>query len=161
MQVVGEYEDGTTALAGLRARPPDLVFLDVQMPGMSGLDVLAALSAHQRPLTILLTAHEGFAVAADDPIQGELTLHQWAAGMRRQKLAPDMRKLMGTEGFYQSAPSRAYTVAGSFLRFLADTYGAEKVRVLYAHADFQQAYGRPLNDLVTEWERYVDALPLD
>jgi two-component system LytT family response regulator len=64
VQVVGEYEDGTTALAGLQARPPDLVFLDVQMPGMSGLDVLAALPAHQRPLTILLTAHEGFAVAA-------------------------------------------------------------------------------------------------
>lgn len=109
----------------------------------------------------LMGVIEGFAVAADDPIQGELTLHQWAAGMRRQKLAPDMRKLMGAEGFYQSAPSRAYTVAGSFLRFLADTYGPEKVRALYAHADFQKAYGRPLDDLVTEWERYVDALPLD
>jgi len=109
----------------------------------------------------LMGVIEGFAVAADDPIQGELTLHQWAAGMRRQKLAPDMRKLMGTQGFYQSAPSRAYTVAGSFLRFLADTYGPEKVRALYAHADFQLAYGRSLDELVTEWERYVDALPLD
>lgn len=109
----------------------------------------------------LMGVIEGFAVAADDPTQGELTLHQWAAGMRRQKLAPDMRKLMGTEGFYQSAPARAYTVAGSFLRYLADTYGAEKVRVLYAHADFQKAYARSLDDLVTEWERFVDALPLD
>jgi tetratricopeptide (TPR) repeat protein len=109
----------------------------------------------------LMGVIEGFAVAADDPIQGELTLHQWAAGMRRQQLAPDMRKLMGTEGFYQAAPSRAYTVAGSFLRYLADTYGPEKVRVLYAHADFQQAYGRPLNELVTEWEQHLDALPLD
>jgi tetratricopeptide (TPR) repeat protein len=72
-----------------------------------------------------------------------------------------MRKLMGTEGFYQSAPARAYTVAGSFLRYLADTYGAEKVRVLYAHADFQKAYGRSLDDLVTEWERFLDTLPLD
>jgi TPR repeat protein len=109
----------------------------------------------------LMGVIEGFAVAADDPIQGELTLHQWAAGMRRQKLAPDMRKLMGTEGFYQSAPARAYTVAGSFLRYLADTYGAEKVRGLYAYADFRQAYGRSLDDLVTEWERFLDALPLD
>ncbi len=109
----------------------------------------------------LMGVIEGFAVAADDPIQGELTLHQWAAGMRRQKLAPDMRKLMGTEGFYQAAPSRAYTVAGSFLRYLADTYGAEKVRVLYAHADFREAYGRPLDELVTEWEKHLDSLPLD
>jgi tetratricopeptide (TPR) repeat protein len=109
----------------------------------------------------LMGVIEGFAVAADDPIQGELTLHQWAAGMRRQKLAPDMRKLMGTEGFYQSAPARAYTVAGSFLRYLADTYGAQKVRVLYARADFRQAYGRSLDELVTEWERFLDSLPLD
>lgn len=109
----------------------------------------------------LMGVIEGFAVAADNPVQGDLTLHEWAAGMRRQKLAPDMRRLMGTEGFYQSAPARAYTVAGSFIRYLADTYGAEKVRVLYAHADFQKAYGRSLDDLVTEWERFLDSLPLD
>jgi two-component system LytT family response regulator len=64
LQVVGEYEDGTTALAGLQAQPPDLVFMDVQMPGMTGLDVLAALPPQQRPLAILLTAHDRFAVRA-------------------------------------------------------------------------------------------------
>ncbi|TQM16825.1 LytTR family two component transcriptional regulator [Pseudoxanthomonas sp. 3HH-4] len=64
LQVVGEYEDGTTALAGLQAQPPDLVFMDVQMPGMTGLDVLAALPSQQRPLAILLTAHDSFAVRA-------------------------------------------------------------------------------------------------
>lgn len=104
---------------------------------------------------------EGLAVAADGPVQGDLTLHQWAAGMRRQKLAPDMRKLMGPEGFYQSAPARAYTVAGSFLLYLAQTYGAPKLRTVYANGDFGEAYGRPLEELVTEWERHVDALPLD
>jgi hypothetical protein len=104
---------------------------------------------------------EGLAVAADGPVQGDLTLHQWAAGMRRQKLAPDMRKLMGPEGFYQSAPSRAYTVAGSFLLYLAETYGTPKLRAVYAHGDFPGAYGRPLDELVTEWEQHVDALPLD
>lgn len=60
----GEYENGPAALAGLREAPPDLVFLDVQMPGMSGLDMLAALPPEHRPLAILLTAHEGFAVRA-------------------------------------------------------------------------------------------------
>jgi hypothetical protein len=109
----------------------------------------------------LMGVIEGLAVAADDPVQGDLTLHQWAAGMRRQGLAPDMRGLMGPQGFYQSAPARAYTVAGSFLRYLADTYGADKLRAVYAHADFDAAYGRPLDELVTEWERTLDALPLD
>jgi tetratricopeptide (TPR) repeat protein len=109
----------------------------------------------------LMGVIEGYAVAADNPVQGELTLHQWAAGMRKQGLAPDVRKLVGPEGFYQSAPARAYTVVGSFLRYLADTYGAEKLRALYAHADFDAAYGRPLDALATEWEGYLDALPLD
>ncbi|HEY0096229.1 MAG TPA: hypothetical protein VGB96_18010, partial [Archangium sp.] len=38
----------------------------------------------------LMGVIEGFAVAADNPVQGDLTLHQWAAGMRKQKLAPDI-----------------------------------------------------------------------
>ncbi|MCP3141340.1 tetratricopeptide repeat protein [Pyxidicoccus xibeiensis] len=109
----------------------------------------------------LMGVIEGLAVASDGPVQGDLTLHQWAAGMRKQNLAPDMRKLMGPEGFYQSAPSRAYTVAGSFLLYLAETYGAAKLRAVYADGDFQEAYGRPLGELVTEWEGHVDALPLD
>jgi tetratricopeptide (TPR) repeat protein len=104
---------------------------------------------------------EGMAVAADNPVQGDLTLHEWAAGMRRQKLAPDIRKLVGPEGFYQSAPARAYTLVGSFLRHLADLHGSEKLRALYAHGDFQAAYGQPLDALATEWETYLDALPLD
>ncbi|WNG35280.1 hypothetical protein F0U61_17620 [Archangium violaceum] len=109
----------------------------------------------------LMGVIEGLAVAADNPVQGELTLDEWAAGMRRQKLAPDIRKLVGPEGFYQSAPARAYTLVGSFLRHLADTYGPEKLRVLYAHGDFEAAYGRPLDALATEWETYLDSLPLD
>ncbi|GAB3344032.1 LytR/AlgR family response regulator transcription factor [Marilutibacter aestuarii] len=64
VEVVGEYEEGAAALAGLQARGPDVVFLDVQMPGMTGLDVLAALTPSRRPLAILLTAHDSFAVRA-------------------------------------------------------------------------------------------------
>lgn len=62
--LAGEYADGPVALAGLLAQPPDVVFIDVQMPGMSGLDVLAALPPLLRPLAILLTAHDRFAVRA-------------------------------------------------------------------------------------------------
>lgn len=62
--LAGEYGDGAAALAGIEAVAPDLVFLDVQMPGMNGLDMLSALSPECRPLAILLTAHEGFAVRA-------------------------------------------------------------------------------------------------
>lgn len=62
--VVGEYADGVAALDGIRASRPDLVFIDVDMPGKSGLDVLAALAPGERPMAILLTAYDQFALAA-------------------------------------------------------------------------------------------------
>ncbi|HZJ52856.1 MAG TPA: hypothetical protein VFD38_01855 [Myxococcaceae bacterium] len=103
---------------------------------------------------------EGVAVAADDP-GGELTLHAWAAGMRRQALMPDLRSLVGPAGFWTAAPARAYIAAGSFLRFLRDTHGTERLQRLLAQGDFARVYGQSLDTLVTEWERMLDGLPLD
>jgi two-component system LytT family response regulator len=62
--LVAEYGDGDSALKGIAALRPDLVFMDVEMPGRSGLDVLAALAPAQRPMAILLTAYDSFAVQA-------------------------------------------------------------------------------------------------
>jgi tetratricopeptide (TPR) repeat protein len=108
----------------------------------------------------LMGVVEGLAVAADNPVD-ELTLHEWAAAMRKQGLAPDLRRLVNPFGFYASAAPRAYVLAGSFLRFLADTYGRDKLQKLYAEGDFDGVYGRPLPELVNAWEAYLDALPLE
>ncbi|NHZ44929.1 LytR/AlgR family response regulator transcription factor [Massilia aquatica] len=62
--LVGEFGDGASAYDGIVALKPDLVFMDVEMPGKSGLDVLAALAPAQRPMAILLTAYDGFALQA-------------------------------------------------------------------------------------------------
>lgn len=62
--LVGECTDGLSALAAVRTLAPDLLFLDVRMPGLSGLDVLEALPPERRPLTVLLTAYEQFALRA-------------------------------------------------------------------------------------------------
>ena len=64
LEVVGEFGDGDAALAGLAALRPDLAFVDVEMPGRSGIEVLAALPRAERPMAILLTAHDTFAVQA-------------------------------------------------------------------------------------------------
>ncbi len=64
VEVVGQYADGHAAVEGIRRLQPDLLVLDVQMPGMDGLDVLRSLAPQERPLAILLTAHETFAVSA-------------------------------------------------------------------------------------------------
>jgi len=63
-ELVAEYGDGDSASQGIEALRPDLVFVDVEMPGQNGLDVLAGLTPAQRPMAILLTAYDGFAVQA-------------------------------------------------------------------------------------------------
>lgn len=103
---------------------------------------------------------EGVAVAADDP-PGELSLHAWAAGMRRQGLLPDLRTQLGPAGFWSAAPARAYSAAGSFLRHLQEIQGTDRLHRLLAHGDFAGTYGRSLDALVSEWERMLDTVPLE
>jgi two-component system LytT family response regulator len=63
-ELVGEFGDGDSAHAGIAALRPDLVFVDIEMPGKTGLELLAALPPGQRPMAILLTAYDGFALQA-------------------------------------------------------------------------------------------------
>jgi two-component system, LytTR family, response regulator len=63
-EIIGECGSGTEALAVLRSTPLDLVFLDVEMPGCNGLQVLSELPAEGRPAVVFVTAHERFALDA-------------------------------------------------------------------------------------------------
>jgi two-component system LytT family response regulator len=44
VSVLGEFGDGSSALAFMQSQSPDLLFIDVEMPGLSGLDVVEALT---------------------------------------------------------------------------------------------------------------------
>ncbi len=63
VEVVGEAEDGVDAVEKIAALTPDLVLLDIQMPGASGLDVAASLG-QPRPAVIFCTAFDQYAVDA-------------------------------------------------------------------------------------------------
>jgi two-component system LytT family response regulator len=65
-EVIGECGSGPEAIAAIRSAAPDLVFLDMQMPGCDGLQVLAELDDDKRPAIVFATAHEKFAVDAFD-----------------------------------------------------------------------------------------------
>lgn len=62
--VVGECRDGREALSALAALAPDLVFLDVQMPGLDGLEVIRVHGPERMPAVVFVTAHDEFAVRA-------------------------------------------------------------------------------------------------
>ncbi len=62
IELAGEFEDAPSAISRLKKNDIDILFLDVEMPGMSGLELLKILP--DRPLTILVTAQAGYAVEA-------------------------------------------------------------------------------------------------
>ncbi len=64
VQVVGEAANGDAALSAIRQLHPDLVFLDIHMPGKDGLQVLEALDPDERPRVIFTTAYDRYAVRA-------------------------------------------------------------------------------------------------
>jgi two-component system, LytTR family, response regulator len=64
IEVIGECADGEEALAMIRATEPDLVFLDVQMPGLDGFGVLEALRDGRMPEIVFVTAYDQFALQA-------------------------------------------------------------------------------------------------
>jgi two-component system LytT family response regulator len=64
LSVIALCGDGYAALDAIRAHRPDAVLLDVQMPGLTGVEVVAALTDAERPPTIFVTAYDAFAVRA-------------------------------------------------------------------------------------------------
>lgn len=64
IEVVGEAVDGDDAIGQIRAAHPDLVFLDIRMPGKTGLDVVRSIGADAMPTTIFVTAYDQYAVEA-------------------------------------------------------------------------------------------------
>ena len=64
VRVVGEARNGEEALARIRELGPDLVLLDVQMPGMDGFAVVSALAPEERPAVVFVTAFSEYAIKA-------------------------------------------------------------------------------------------------
>lgn len=63
-EVVGECEGADQAIAAIADLAPDIVVLDIQMPGRSGFDVIREVGPERMPATVFVTAHEEFALQA-------------------------------------------------------------------------------------------------
>ena len=66
VEVVGEADNGNDAVEVIRRLRPDIVFLDVQMPGRDGLDVVDTIGPEEMPATIFTTAYDHYALKAFD-----------------------------------------------------------------------------------------------
>lgn len=64
VEIIGQCGDGNEAIDTIMAEKPDIVFLDMEMPGCGGLQVVSDLPPESRPAVVFVTAHDQFAVEA-------------------------------------------------------------------------------------------------
>lgn len=170
--VVGTANSGDSAITAIRELDPDLVFLDVQMPGKTGLEVIRAVGADAMPLTIFVTAYDQYALTAFDvaavdylvkPFDDE-RFEQALARARRQvslekvdRLAGRLRTLLG-EGELPSAatdasPPAAQASGGYLERIAVDMRGQVKI-VPVKQIDYIEASG-PYAELHVGERKYL------
>jgi two-component system, LytTR family, response regulator len=91
LEIVGEAASGREAVQAIECERPDLVFLDVQMPGLDGFGVLAALDFEPLPQVVFVTAHDQFALRAFEVHALDYLLKPFDAG-RFQKVLDRARE---------------------------------------------------------------------
>ena len=112
-ELVGTAADGDEAGEAIRGLQPDLVFLDVQMPGKTGMEVVREVGAERMPATVFVTAYDQFALQAFDVAAVDYLLkpyddERFEQAFRRARkmaelsevgrLAGRLRTLLGGEG---------------------------------------------------------------
>ncbi len=143
--VIGECKDGFEAVAAIEKQSPDLLFLDVQMPGKDGFGVLTDICADKTPVVIFLTAYDRYAVRAFDTAALDYLLkpfdeERFAKALARAKLRLESFPQMEDDS--PTAMPEAASGAGSthLERIIIRTGG----RVLFRNADeidWIEAYG--------------------
>jgi two-component system LytT family response regulator len=87
VEVVGECGGGAEAVESILRRPPDLLFLDIQMPGIDGFDVLEAVELERISAVIFVTAYDAYALKAFEVHALDYLLKPFTDGRFREALA--------------------------------------------------------------------------
>jgi two-component system LytT family response regulator len=132
VEVIGDCADGFAAVTAIREHTPDLLFLDVQMPGKDGFAVLDEIAGQHTPAVIFLTAYDQYAVRAFetcaldyllkpfDEERFEKALARAKAQLRRaEETGEPLASLLGAQEARGSAPlERVVVKTGGRIFFL-------------------------------------------
>ncbi|HUO82443.1 MAG TPA: LytTR family DNA-binding domain-containing protein [Gammaproteobacteria bacterium] len=107
IEICGQCANGRDAVEAVRILKPDLLFLDIQMPGMDGFEVIAALQAAELPMVVFVTAFDEYAIKAFEaraldyllkPVEDARlhdTLRHLRAQFERREALAQREKLLG------------------------------------------------------------------
>lgn len=98
VEVLTEAINGRDALSLIRQHRPDLVFLDIQMPSPTGIDLLREIAPESRPFTIFITAHENHALRAFELRAVDYLLKPFSAERFHEALGRVREVIAGTTG---------------------------------------------------------------
>jgi two-component system, LytTR family, response regulator len=136
--IVAETEDAEAALNAVRATKPDVAFLDIQMPGFSGIELAGRLHVTPTPFIVFVTAHPDYAVQAFETGAVDYLLKPFdearlATSLKRARAAVATRQALA------GGPGGALPVA--YLDRVAVTIGKRTVFVRTAEVDWIEASG--------------------
>jgi len=103
VEIVGVATSGAEAVAAIRAHAPDVVFLDVQMPDGTGLDVVREVGPEAMPVTVFVTAYDQYAIRAFDAAAVDYLVkpyddERFAQAFRRARESVESKRLRRLSG---------------------------------------------------------------
>ena len=110
LDIVGEAENGIEAVEKIGKLRPDVVLLDIQMPGMDGFEVISALD--EMPLVIFATAYDEYAIRAFEVDSIDYLLKPIEKERLSEALARARRLASGGRGFRREVEKLAALVRG-------------------------------------------------
>ncbi|MEZ5398377.1 MAG: LytTR family DNA-binding domain-containing protein [Bryobacteraceae bacterium] len=162
LQIVGEAENGMLALEQISQREPDIVFLDLQMPGMDGFDVIRHLDGTTTPSIVIVTAFDEHAIRAFEagavdyllkPVSS-VRLRRCVARVEQQRVSPQSRAEQAAalrEMARTAFPDRPRKVVG---KLGAEYHLLDSCQILAFQAE------RELVWIMTRSQRYLATQPL-
>jgi two-component system, LytTR family, response regulator len=163
VEIVGRADNGLTTIAAIRELEPDLVFLDIQMPGKTGLEVAREIGADDMPPVIFTTAYDhavtAFDLAAIDYLIKPFDDERFEKAFRRarkmielnqvSKLSNELRALLGGGGGQPGAADK-----GQYLERIAVEMRGQVRIVPVKQIDYLVASG-PYAELYVGDKRYL------
>jgi len=139
IEVIGECGDGPSSVAAVRKLKPDVLFLDIQMPGMDGFDVLNALGTKKLPAVVFVTAYDEHALRAFDARALDYLLKPASRARLRQALERVRAQSASTHGGEPDAALR--DLLASRPRRIAVRTGERILYVSVEEIDWVEAAG--------------------